>query len=649
VVYVKQGATFSSVKRYDGNTWYRYDSLNVYEITAFTAGEDDDIWLGSEYGGLRKHDGNGWTIYNTGNSQLPTNYVTALDMDMQGNIWVGTYSGLAKFDGQNWTTYNKLNSIIEEDWIFDVYADYTGRIFFRTALSHLYVIENEQLREFDEFDPEMVCKMARPVLMDEYHNLWFKGVCADKNILTKYDGQSWRQFNIRMDYEDVAVCGNDVWVGTKEGLVRFDGINWPVIDSANSRVVSDWMTPRICDSQGYVWCGSRWGIIKTNLTEWITYDLLDTFHGAIESCYFEEGPSGEIWINITVNYLDGIDERLIKIENDIITETFDTTNSPVTRMGHSAMTVDDDGAVWLINANAGFLKYDGTQWSEHKPPDGINTAYTGCMAVDVQGNIWAGTGKQYGYRARIIKYDGSNWEEYDIMDSSVQAATIHLIKPDGAGNIWFGTFPLGLVKYDGNTFETMHDSLLGFAIDKDYNNIVHDIVVDHNDNLWIATWKGLFYLAGDSLFRYDTTNSGLSTSDITTVTLDNDGNLWAGLEKKGLTLLYLDGRSLGIIWPSIPGGGQYDVHTDLFSYPNPFTYLKTIIYRSAVNEEVKAKIYNIQGKRVRRLINGHARNGVYNWLWDGMNDNGMPVAPGQYIVSIKQGEREVSRKVVLTR
>jgi len=36
---------------------------------------------------------------------LPNNYVTALTIDTQGNIWIDTSLGLARFDGENWTVY----------------------------------------------------------------------------------------------------------------------------------------------------------------------------------------------------------------------------------------------------------------------------------------------------------------------------------------------------------------------------------------------------------------------------------------------------------------------------------------------------------------------------------------------------------------
>jgi ligand-binding sensor domain-containing protein len=51
------------------------------------------------WSGLTKIAGGNWTYYNTRNSGLPDDWVNAIAIDKQGNIWIGTGKGLAKFDG----------------------------------------------------------------------------------------------------------------------------------------------------------------------------------------------------------------------------------------------------------------------------------------------------------------------------------------------------------------------------------------------------------------------------------------------------------------------------------------------------------------------------------------------------------------------
>ena len=53
-------------------------------------------WFGTRFG-LTSFTGTVWTTYTTANSYLPDNYVNTLNVDMFGNLWIGTENGLARF------------------------------------------------------------------------------------------------------------------------------------------------------------------------------------------------------------------------------------------------------------------------------------------------------------------------------------------------------------------------------------------------------------------------------------------------------------------------------------------------------------------------------------------------------------------------
>jgi ligand-binding sensor domain-containing protein len=51
-----------------------------------------------------------FTLFHSGNSPLPGSYITDVEADPAGGIWVATDYGLARFDGSTWTTYTQANS-----------------------------------------------------------------------------------------------------------------------------------------------------------------------------------------------------------------------------------------------------------------------------------------------------------------------------------------------------------------------------------------------------------------------------------------------------------------------------------------------------------------------------------------------------------
>lgn len=76
------------------------------------------------------------------------------------------------------------------------------------------------------------------------------------------------------------------------------------------------------------------------------------------------------------------------------------------------------------------------------------------------------------------------------------------------------------------------------------------------------------------------------------------------------------------------------------AYPNPSNSNITIVY-SASNlgpqpPRVELKIYDIQGRVVKTLVDDRIPAGTYRAVWDGTNDQSEPVASGTYIAKVSQ-------------
>ena len=68
-------------------------------VSAIELDSEGNVWIGVHGGGVAKFDGNGWTVYDTDNSGVPSNnFITALAADAHGNVWIGTNGGLAVYN-----------------------------------------------------------------------------------------------------------------------------------------------------------------------------------------------------------------------------------------------------------------------------------------------------------------------------------------------------------------------------------------------------------------------------------------------------------------------------------------------------------------------------------------------------------------------
>lgn len=83
------------------------------------------------------------------------------------------------------------------------------------------------------------------------------------------------------------------------------------------------------------------------------------------------------------------------------------------------------------------------------------------------------------------------------------------------------------------------------------------------------------------------------------------------------------------------------------SSPNPFNPETEISYTLPENSYVSLTIYNIQGQKVKRLVNEYQLAGTRKVVWDGRDENGEGVASGVYLYRIEAGPNTVTNRMVL--
>ena len=105
----------------DTTVWVNYDESNSNIPTNFLYAVDVDnngtAWVGTNGLGAAKLEGNEWTQYTSSNSDLPSDVVNAIEIDSDNNVWIGTLKGVAKFDGVSWEIFNRFNSPLTNDSI----------------------------------------------------------------------------------------------------------------------------------------------------------------------------------------------------------------------------------------------------------------------------------------------------------------------------------------------------------------------------------------------------------------------------------------------------------------------------------------------------------------------------------------------------
>ena len=78
------------------------------------------------------------------------------------------------------------------------------------------------------------------------------------------------------------------------------------------------------------------------------------------------------------------------------------------------------------------------------------------------------------------------------------------------------------------------------------------------------------------------------------------------------------------------------------AYPNPFNPSTTINYTVAKYDHVSIAVYDVIGRKIESLVNGHVDAGNYEITWNGSN-----YSSGIYYVKMKSGSYQNTQKLLL--
>jgi hypothetical protein len=83
------------------------------------------------------------------------------------------------------------------------------------------------------------------------------------------------------------------------------------------------------------------------------------------------------------------------------------------------------------------------------------------------------------------------------------------------------------------------------------------------------------------------------------------------------------------------------------NYPNPFNPSTVIKYEILKRDLVKLKIFDVLGKEIKSLSEKINSPGIYESVWDGIDNSGRKVPGGFYIVQLSSSNLKVIKKLLL--
>lgn len=339
--------------------------------------------------------------------------------------------------------------------------------------------------------------------------------------VTQYVEQRWRAPQ-PLPHDNVTTVAQTrdgyIWIGTVEGLARFDGVRSVVFDTRTTpELGGNWIRTLLEDSTGRLWIGTYGGGLSClDQGRFVEYGAEAGLSSDVILSLAED-PSGTIWVGTGSGlFRRGPDDR------------FALDDADGARSGTSvkALLAEDSGGMW-VGTSDGLFHRRSSSWDV---PAGIGRVAVNALAGDGTA-LWVGTDAHGLVRlqdGRSTTWTTQNGLAYD---------RVWTLLIDSAGNLWIGTDGGGLQRLLDSALQTL-DTTNGLR-----NNYVWALLEDREGGLWIGTNGGGVLRLSEGRATTWTTREGLATDFVWAVAPSGRGTLLVGTEEAGLLELGPSGVS----------------------------------------------------------------------------------------------------------
>ena len=334
-----------------------------------------------------------------------------------------------------------------------------------------------------------------------------------------------------------------IWMGTADGLDRYDGRNFQVYSAEDLGIGSSFVVSLCADDKGNVWVGTDTGISKYNfeMDRFEPLDILSDKGTAVKNKVSKIAidKHGTVWFTV-------LHQGLFSYDGDHLVNWFWEDGHLTLPNGIRSFFIDNNGVFWIA------LYFDDLYYSDDSlktlRPVGIGKDgawFRGDDIISISKNYSAGTLLTASNNHGLCEVDPRAHTARELIPNK-EGAIIESMTYDAANDrVWLAT-TRGLWYYhlpDGYTEQIMVDPNNPYGLS---DNHIFYVLSDRSENLWIATYShGVDYSGfSASLFgkyRQSSDGGSLKGSLFRSMSQDHTGRLWITSEEQGL--FYFDSKN----------------------------------------------------------------------------------------------------------
>jgi diguanylate cyclase (GGDEF)-like protein len=332
---------------------------------------------------------------------------------------------------------------------------------------------------------------------------------------TQYVIQTWSTEEGLPQNDASAICQTRdgyLWIGTPEGLARFDGVRFTVFDRKTTPAMESQEITCLLESRdGSLWIGTRGGgVLRYASGVFTRYASAEGLPSDNVWSLLEDS-QGRLWVGTAAGACRLEGGRIVTVHegNDILQKTL-------------ILAMAEAGGVLWFGTNSGLIRLgpDGVRTLTAK--DGLPDDRIRCLYPEADGTLWIGT-----WGGGLGRLQDGKLTRFPTAGGAWANVGYSAIRRDRNGNLWVGTWNGGLLRLRGDTFEAATKAILGV-------DSVGSILEDREGNLWVGTLGAGLVRIRDGAFTPFGQPEGLGNETISVVLEDHEGSLWLGTWGGGL-------------------------------------------------------------------------------------------------------------------
>ena len=315
------------------------------------------FWIGTDSGLFIRRAENdyfGSAVHDEGTpGSVSADYITSIDKDRSGNLWIGTY-------------YTGLN-IWKDRW--DEMAVYFP----------------------NPSDNSLKGKIVRSIVSDQYGIVWF---CTEDGYLNRLDPQihQMRSFELSkgMNMHDLIMDGDRMWICTfGNGIYEFDVRTEKVVKKHSFPV--NGASTGIKTAEGHIYIGTTYGLYRFNRED-SSFTKIQAAENDFVHCLYQDA-SGILWVGTYGNGIRCLDRQ----ESQIAHINPQNDEKGLTSRFITSFLEDSQHRMWVTTEGGGVCytepgyRINDLKFKSIGRADGLTANVTCGLAEDIDGTIWVST------------------------------------------------------------------------------------------------------------------------------------------------------------------------------------------------------------------------------------------------------------------